>query len=394
MKKLTLLLAVLITASLNSRAQFSFIHISDLHVSSILLPNSDTNAQYFRCYIDEFAGLSPKPSFVLVSGDISDIGNLAPGGMYSTLTQYLYPPTLMNPGAGAYSIDPAKTIPIYFTPGNHEYWETVVNQIPVSNDTLKYYTKYITPDQDYAVTTDIAVIVFLRSGHDSYGSMTNIEGNGLSAQQINWLRNILSTNSSKRKIITMHHPAVNAYGTNSDGTPYPGPISDTADNSILNNRTVFLNICDSNHVDLVLCGHEHQNVVVNRQGNVVNENWSGGTRYVQTAAAFNRSYRIINVDQSFITVSTPLRSCVITGMDKSDVSKDFSFSPNPASDHLVIKFPEKATVEIVNVNGQVMKTIIHNSPVTNVEIGDLVRGVYMLNIMTDKGIIIKKFIKQ
>lgn len=395
MKTHTAVFVLLFAIAMNTFAQFSFVHISDLHVSAIPLANSDTNAQYFRCYSKEFAALAPKPAFLLVSGDISYMGNLTPGGMYTTLTQYLYPPAITNPSAGAYFIDPEKTIPIYFTPGNHDYWQTVVNQAPVSNDTLIYYTENITPDEDYAITTDIAVIVFLRSGHDVVASMTNVEGSGLSDEQCSWLRNILSLNSSKRKIITMHHPAVNAIGTNSDGTPYAYPISDTADNSIINNRTNFLNICDSNHVDVVLCGHEHQNVAVDRKGNLISENWAGGTRYIQTAAAFNRSYRIISVDPAFVKVSTPLRSCEnFMGIYEPDASSDFSFFPNPASDELIIKYPLKASVEIVNVRGQVLKTIYHTGTTTQVRLENLTNGVYILKMKTEKGMIVKRFIKQ
>jgi hypothetical protein len=307
----------------------------------------------------------------------------------------LYPPAITNPAAGAYFIDPEKTIPIYFTPGNHDYWETVVNQVPVSNDTLVYYTENITPDEDYAITTDIAVIVFLRSGHDVNTNPANIVGSGLSDEQCCWLRNILSINSSKRKIITMHHPAVNAAGTNSDGTPYAYPIPDTAYNSILYNRTAFLNICDSNHVDVVLCGHEHQNVALDRKGNIINENWSGGTRYIQTAAAFNRSYRVISVDPAVVTVSSPLRSCEsFMGINEPDATSAFDFYPNPANYQLTVKYPLKAIIEIVNVSGLVMKTIKYNGATANIDIGELAKGVYILKVKAENGITLKKFIKQ
>jgi 3',5'-cyclic AMP phosphodiesterase CpdA len=395
MKKQILLFAAVCIATLSSFAQFTFVNISDLHVSDIPFPNSDTNAQYFQCYIKEFANLNPKPAFVIASGDISNVGNLTPDGLYPTLTQYLFPPTITNPAIGDYFIDSAQTIPIYFTPGNHEYWAAFLNQIPISNDTLTYYTKYIAPDTDYAITTNIAVIVFLRSGSDVYSSPTNVEGNGLSNEQCSWLRNILSINSSKRKIIVMHHPAVNVAGTNSDGTSFTGVISDTADNSIINNRTNFLNICDSNHVDIVLCGHEHQNVVANRIGNVISENWPDSTRYVQTAAAFNRSYRIITVDPTFVTVSTPLRSCnSIAGVNELSNSIKISVFPNPAIDKLTIECNQKATIEILNIEGQIIKTINNVGIKTTIDLVDLSRGVYIIKAKTDKAITVKKFIKQ
>jgi hypothetical protein len=121
MKKQLLLFAAVCMAMAGAFAQFSFVHISDMHISDIPFAESDTNAQYFRCYAKEFAGLLPKPAFVAVSGDVSNVGNLPPDGMYPTFTKYLFPPSLTNPGIGDYFIDSARTIPIYFVPGNHEY---------------------------------------------------------------------------------------------------------------------------------------------------------------------------------------------------------------------------------------------------------------------------------
>jgi hypothetical protein len=188
---------------------------------------------------------------------------------------------------------------------------------------------------------------------------------------------------------------VNAAGTNSDGTPFTGEVLDTADNSILNNRTNFLNICDSMHVDVVLNGHEHQNVVANRRGDTINENWPGGTRYVQTAAAFNRSYRIITVDPAFITVSRPLRSCnAIYSVDEGTNSLIFSVFPNPAADKLTIGCNQIATVEISTIQGQIIKTIRNTGTNTTIDLANLSGGVYFVKAKTDKGILIKKFVKQ
>ncbi|MEI7500848.1 MAG: metallophosphoesterase [Bacteroidota bacterium] len=398
MKKQILLIATIWAATVSSYAQFSFVHMSDLHISNIPFQNSDTNAHYFRSAIKEFAGLNPKPHFVVVSGDVSNVGNEAPDGMYPTITRYLFPPTLTNPGIGDYFIDSARTVPIYFTPGNHEYW-VALSQQPVSNDTLKYYTKYITPDRDYAITTELAVMVVLRSGHDASPSGVpnpdDIEGSGLSDDQITYLRDILSQNSTKRKIIVFHHPAVNAIGTNSDGTPFLGHVSDTADNSFINNRTRFLNICDSNHVDLVLNGHEHQNVAANRKGDTIGENWPYGTRYVQTAAGFNRSYRIITVEPDFVSVSKPKRSNS-TPFGVNELSNSFHLSvfPNPASDKITIGCNQKATMDILKIEGQIIRTINNAGMQTTIDLSDLSKGVYIIKAKTDAGIAIMKFIKQ
>jgi 3',5'-cyclic AMP phosphodiesterase CpdA len=393
MKKQILLSLILGIAALNAPAQFTFIHISDMHVSGIPFEDSDTNARYFQCYIKEFAKLVPKPAFVVVSGDVSNVGNQAPDGMYPIVTRYLFPPGLTNPGIGDYFIDSAHTIPVYFVPGNHEYWMALVNP-PVSNDTLAYYKKFLTPDTDYAITTDLAVIVFLRSGSDSTITAGNKKGKGLSDGQCAYLRDILHINSSKRKIIVMHHPAVNAIGTNSDGTPFTGVINSPEDCSIANNRNNFLNICDSNHVDIVLNGHEHQNVVAGRNGKVISENGSDSTRYIQTAAAFNRSYRIVTVDPSYVTVSAPMRSCMNTAVYGAPDPLNFSVFPNPASENLTIKCTGRSEVEILNVEGQLLKRFITDDISTIVDLSDLSGGIYIVKAMNRNGIAIRKIIKR
>jgi 3',5'-cyclic AMP phosphodiesterase CpdA len=393
MKKTVLISVLICVLGLNASAQFTFIHLSDLHVSSIPFAESDTNAQYFQCYIREFANQIPKPKFVAVSGDVSNVGNQSPDGMYPVITQYLYPPAQTNPGIGDYFIDPALTIPIYFVPGNHEYWVALVNP-PVSNDTLTYYKKFLIPDTDYAVVHDPAVIVFLRSGSDSTITSSNKKGKGLTNEQIAFLRDVLQLHRDKRKIIVMHHPAVNAVGTNSDGTPFTGVINSPEDCSIANNRTTFLNICDSNHVDVVLDGHEHQNVVANRAGQVIPENGSDSTRYVQTAAGFNRSYRIITVNPSYVTVSVPLRSCLGTGVNDLNLTPELSVYPNPATDHINIECTRPALIEILGVDGRVVQRLTADNVPVTADISGLKRGIYLIKASSRSGVAIKKLVKQ
>ena len=401
MRKLNIISAAICMATLTSFAQLTFIHITDLHVSNALsLVNSyDTNGVRFQCYIKEFATLNPKPAFVIASGDITNIGNSTPDGMYPSLTQYLFPPSQTNPAVGAYFIDSAQTIPIYFTPGNHEYYTTLIP--PTNNTTLLYYPEYVSPDTDYVINTTNAVIVCMRSGYDDDRpiwvdwDITHPEGSGLSASQCSWLRNVLSANSNKRKIIVMHHPPVDANGTDWDGTPLTS-VLDTADGSILNNRTTFLNICDSNHVDITLAGHVHQNVVVNRKGIVVDENCDTcGTRHVQTCAAFERSYRIITIDTSFVSVGLPMLSCYGTSGIADFVNKpDILVYPNPTTNNLNITSNKPAKIEISTIQGQLIKTLITSGAKTNVDVSTLPCGVYVVEVKTEKGIAVKKFVKE
>ncbi|MHB8259846.1 MAG: metallophosphoesterase [Bacteroidia bacterium] len=402
MKKLIITIAI--AACLNTNAQFTFVHISDLHVASVpsLVNSCDLNGVMAQCYLQKFNTLIPKPNFVIATGDISNVGNSFPV-MYSVLTQYLFPPTLTNPGIGAYHIDTAQTIPMYFAAGNHDYYTTLYP--PGSMTQTNYLTQYaqnIAPDTDYAVTTGISVILFMRSGNDiPYWNEIDPftpDGSGLTTAQLAWIRNELSLNSGKRKIIVMHHPPVNLAGTNCDGTPYTSQtILDTAAGTLANNRTTFLNICDSNHVDVVLAGHQHQNVVTDRVGTTIAENCTTcGTRYVQTGAAFNGCYRTISVSSASVTVSLPMLSCNPTaGINELNNMSSISVYPNPASTSLTLTLSKgegTSTLQITDMLGSTVKQlIIHNSSFI-IDVSDLAEGVYQFIIHNSEFTINKKVV--
>ncbi len=347
----------------------------------------------------EFAQINPKPAFVLATGDISNVGNSNPG-MYNVLTQFLFPSAVVNPSPGAYFIDSAQTVPIYFTPGNHDYYTTLYP--PGSLTQLNHvsnYAQYIAPDTDYAVTTNISVILFVRSGYDipywSQPDPITPAGAGITNAQCSWIRNQLSQNSSKRKIIVMHHPAVNIAGTNCDGTAYTTEtILSPSAGTWLANRTAFLNICDSNQVDVVLAGHQHQNVVADRAGNVINENCTTcGTRYVQTGAAFNGCFRVITVDSSFINVSSPLQSCAaVAGVDELSNSLNITVFPNPSGGELNLTMSQSGSVpmKIYNVLGECIQQNTVTASNFRIDLSSQPNGVYFMHLQTEYGRVIKK----
>jgi 3',5'-cyclic AMP phosphodiesterase CpdA len=382
----------------NCEGQFSFVHLSDIHVSDgVSLTNDcDTNGVIFAQMLATINNLDPKPVFVVASGDISNMGSGGGDGMYSNLTQYLFPSSLINPGAGDYYIDAAQTIPIYFVPGNHDYFTMLIP--PLSSPDLVNYEMYLAPDTDYTITFNNALVIFLRSGYDVYRPIwedwnpLEPEGSGLTDDQCNWLRSILAANPDKKKIIVMHHPPVAANGTNWDGTPNTGTILDTADGSIMYNRTVFLNICDSNHVDVVLAGHNHQSLVASRPGNVVDENWTGGTRYIQTATCLFNGYRIITVDSSFVwagttQLSTPLNISedkLVNGVNPLKVYFDPSLKILTISCRSISDM-DNAKFTLYNIAGQSIidrKLTVHNNEPITTSTADIPGGLYLVSLRT------------
>ncbi|OFX46742.1 MAG: hypothetical protein A2046_01160, partial [Bacteroidetes bacterium GWA2_30_7] len=88
----------------------------------------------------------------------------------------------------------------------------------------------------------------------------------------------------------------------------------------------------------------------------------------------------------------------------SDVISENTISvyPNPANSHIIITGLNKGTIEIINIQGQIVKTLstlelsaaeISNTK-TTIDISKLSSGFYTIKIKTDNGIIEKKLIKQ
>jgi predicted outer membrane repeat protein len=67
--------------------------------------------------------------------------------------------------------------------------------------------------------------------------------------------------------------------------------------------------------------------------------------------------------------------------------------PNPVIDYLIIENQEKSTLEILNIKGQIIKTIHNELPRKTIYLGDLSSGVYMLKSITGNEVKVKRFIK-
>jgi 3',5'-cyclic AMP phosphodiesterase CpdA len=399
MKKIILPLICGMICTLSAVAQtapFSFIHLSDLHVSTVTsaVNQCDLNGAEAKCYLETYRTMTPKPAFVLCTGDISNIGNstAVPGGMYSALTQYLYPHGLTYPAPGALFIDSALTIPIYFAPGNHEYYTTLTSfslateTLPLL-DSIPNFVHDIAPDSDYAITTDISVILFMRSGHDiSYLISIDPKGSGYTDAQIDWMRSVLSQNQNKRKIIVMHHPPADNPGYSCGIATFSGNGNDSS-SSFYYNRLAFLNLCDSFHVDMVLAGHVHQNTVSDRYGNKIDENCDTcGTRYVQTGPAFAGCYRVVTVDSAFVSVTVPMLSCTATGLSQVDDELQIAVYPDPSSGLFNVSLGQDIPVQlkIYNILGQCVHQQSGSAAAMQVDLRAQPDGMYFMQLVADQ----------
>jgi hypothetical protein len=129
---------------------------------------------------------------------------------------------------------------VYTTPGNHDYCLT---------RNLKNYHKYIDKnhikDEDrYIIDYGNVSLFFMDSGPNYYSNLSILfewHGQGLYDNDIEWLEDRLSKSQSKHKIVLMHHTAV-------------GQKEDV----FILNRDVFVELCKTYDVELVLAGHTHR----------------------------------------------------------------------------------------------------------------------------------------
>jgi aminopeptidase N len=74
-----------------------------------------------------------------------------------------------------------------------------------------------------------------------------------------------------------------------------------------------------------------------------------------------------------------------------------NISPNPSSEYLTLKFTQnttKATIKIYNLLGELKFISTMSSPETTIDIADLAKGVYIVEVATEKNIMREKFVKE
>ena len=145
---------------------------------------------------------------------------------------------------------------------------------------------------------------------------------------------------------------------------------------------------DSFHVDVVLAGHSHQNVVVDREGNVVDDNCNTcGTRYVQTGPAFGGCYRSITVDSTFVTVSAPLVSCTPANVQDIDDELDMSVYPDPSNGMFNLNLGQslQAQVKIYNLMGECVHQQTGADSNIQIDLRSQPNGIYFLQVIAEHG---------
>ncbi|MEI8201717.1 MAG: PKD domain-containing protein [Bacteroidota bacterium] len=86
-----------------------------------------------------------------------------------------------------------------------------------------------------------------------------------------------------------------------------------------------------------------------------------------------------------------------TGISDNQGNKTFSIYPNPANDILHVQLLQNtsnAIIKIYNLLGQINQSLSISTLETNINIADLARGSYLIEVISDKNISRAKFIKE
>jgi hypothetical protein len=105
-------------------------------------------------------------------------------------------------------------------------------------------------------------------------------------------------------------------------------------------------------------------------------------------------YFVIVTDSNGCVSDTSNIICVLLTDIKysSDENCTIKIYPNPASDRIFIIFPSNSEIQIFNIAGQVIKTILGTEEKTIVDLKDLSKGLYVIKIKSDKENTIQKFV--
>ena len=85
---------------------------------------------------------------------------------------------------------------------------------------------------------------------------------------------------------------------------------------------------------------------------------------------------------------------ITTSIQQNNFENEFTIFPNPATTQLTIETIQKAEIEILNIQGQLMKNISSAFNKITIDISSFPSGMYFVKIKTEKETAVKKFIKE
>lgn len=83
-----------------------------------------------------------------------------------------------------------------------------------------------------------------------------------------------------------------------------------------------------------------------------------------------------------------------TGINEIKENSNIVIYPNPVTTTITIEASPKPEIDFLNIEGQTIKTIRNVDKKTTVDLSNFASGIYTLRIKTDRGVVVRKLIKQ
>jgi outer membrane protein assembly factor BamB len=229
-----------------ARADFTFIHASDVHFGAKRIGSTVMNADVDARMFDEISRLDPKPAFMVITGDIAEIGDDAQYALYRKTAERL------------------GGMKLYVAPGNHDVrWNPRGKEGFVRGAGQPLYQSWDYQNIHF-VTLDSTVLL------EHWGH--------ISQDQLDWLTaDLKKVGTDKPVIIGFHHWV----GRN--------PV-------MVDNETALFEIVRPYNIVLWLQGHGHANI-----------DWSiDGVPAMMTGALYDATYSILHVSDDRIDITRRL----------------------------------------------------------------------------------------
>jgi hypothetical protein len=164
-----------------------------------------------------------------------------------------------------------------------------------------------------------------------------------------------------------------------------------------NNVITSLNMSNNNAITFFSCHNNSLNSLNMANGN--NVNIPTGNFYttnnpnltcveVDDVAWSTTNWANIDATASFST------NCSVgVGIDEQANNINLSIYPNPVNNQFTIEAEEQIkSINIIDITGKTVKTLVPTS--NTIDASDLTKGIYLLQVQTNKGLVSKKFIKE
>jgi predicted MPP superfamily phosphohydrolase len=223
----------------NSFDDFYFVQLTDTHIRHKIIDFFEKTTNNLKTVVEKVISYENPPAFIVITGDLCEWAGSDPIG---ALNAQAFTSCFYEENDQLYA-DQELSIPIYTTPGNHDY--------VITRDLNSYHTyidkKHVEDEDRYIITYGDVSLFFMDTGPNYYSNpliMFKWHGEGLFDDDIDWLDQELSNCVSNYKIVLMHHPAV---GSEQD--------------LFIRNRKAFVDLCEAYNVDVVLAGHTHNDQI-------------------------------------------------------------------------------------------------------------------------------------